>query len=305
MKRGKGIKIGVIGLGVMGNHYTRIISSLPRAKLAAVADIDPQKTKEKAEEFKAKGFNNHLGLINEVEAICLTTPTSTHFQIAKDCLLANKHLLVEKPFTGNSAQARELIAIAHEKNLILAVNFTERYNPAFQILRRQLKDEKIIGINFKRLSPYPERITDTNVIFDLMIHDLDLLNLLVPDEIEKIKTAGEKVKSKSLDRVTTTIYYKSGIIASIEASRIFSIKTRKILVSTERCLLEADLLNKRIYRRDFSTAIPSVLPVNPTDQLTEVLKNFIAALSNKKSTLPTGKEALQALQLAERIESLC
>lgn len=315
MRKGKGLKFGVIGLGVMGCHHARILSSLPGAKLTAIADIDPQKIQEKAHELKIKAFDNYLAMLNEVDAVCIATPTLSHFEIAQQCINAGKHVLLEKPFTGQSKLAKELFKMADERNVLLSANFLERFNPAYQRLLRLLKNEKIIGIDIKRLSPFPERITDTNVIFDMMIHDLDLLQRLIVDEIEDIRAEGKSMESDKLDWVKATITYKSGIIANVEANRIFGIKTRKIAVTTEKHLIDADLLKKAIYVRDFSTPVPSTVPVKNLNQLAEILKDFVSAIKSKEkdnlqssyqnTNLPTGQEIIATLQLAERIEACC
>jgi virulence factor len=311
MKKGKGLRFGVVGLGVMGSHHVRIISSLPGAKLAAVADVDFSKTEETGKRLGTKAFVDYHKLLPEVEAVCLATPTQTHFQIAQEVIAAGKHLLIEKPFTGSSTAASQLVSLAQEKRVLLAVNLIERYNPALLKLLRLLKGKKVHGVDIKRFSPFPERITDTNVIFDMMIHDLALVSLIVPDEIEAIKAEGKKIRSNFLDRVVVTITHKSGTITRLAANRVFSVKTRKIAVTTEKNILEADLLNKLIYVRDFSAPIPSTLPVKPCDQLTEILKGFVTAIKGKPAgqqllpPLPSGKEGLKALVLAERIEKAC
>lgn len=305
MKKGKGLRIGVIGLGVMGQHHARIASTLPGVRLTAVADIDPPRAEETAKKFRIPPFNDYQKMLPEVDAVCLSTPTQTHFEIAQECLNAGKHLLVEKPFTGSSSLAATLLSLAKEKQRVLTVNFVERYNPAFQKLLRLLRDEKIHGIDIKRLSPYPERIQDADVVFDMMIHDLDLLRQLVADEIEDIKAKGEKIRSNVSDRVVVTIAFKSGTMARIDANRVFGVKTRKIVVTADKHLIEADLLNKLVYLRDFSSHIPSTIPVKQIDQLTEALKDFVAAIKGKSPVAVKAEDGLAALQLAERIEEAC
>lgn len=307
MKKGKGIKIGIIGLGFMGQHYARILSQLPGARLAAVADINPELAKKISEKYQVESSCNYQDILSEAEAFCVASPTSSHFEIASNVIAAGKHLLIEKPFTGSSKLAEKLISLSQEKNTILHVNLIERNNPAFQVLLKLLKNEKIIGINFRRASPFPERITDTNVIFDMMIHDLDLMGQIVDssDSIEKLKAKGRKVKSKLLDEVAATIYFKSGLICQIEASRIFSIKSRKITAITEKSFIEVDLLKKIVYLREFNSNFPSAIPTKSTDQLTETIKNFIKAIKARETSKTQALSALKTIQLAERIESIC
>ena len=169
MKKGRGLKIGIIGLGAMGKHHARICSILSCAKLFAVADIDQEEASQIGKLFKATVFYDYKEMLPAIDAVIIATPTQTHFQIAQECLKAGKNILIEKPFTKTSHEAQKLIDLAQSKSLILAVGLIERYNPAFQELCKLLRKEKIIGIHFTRLSPFPERITDANVIQDMMV----------------------------------------------------------------------------------------------------------------------------------------
>jgi predicted dehydrogenase len=242
----------------------------------------------------------------EVEAIIIASPTETHYKITADSLNAGKPTLVEKPLAKTSAEAQELLALARAKNLTLAVGFIERFNPAFQALCKLVKKEKILGVDIKRLSPFPERITDANVIQDMMIHDLDLLlNLLPRDEIESLKAEGKKIKTKQLDQAVATVYFRSGTIAKVEANRAFDSKVRTITVSTEGGIIEANLLEKKIYVRDFQHHLPSVHFTQSYDQLTAELKDFIGAIKNGVRPTVDGEDGLLAIKLAEEVEKAC
>ena len=305
MIKGRGIKLGVIGAGSMGKNHARIAASLPGVNLVGIADVNFPAAQELAGSLGVKAFADYKELLPLIEAACIVTPTQTHFQVAEDCLAAGKHLLIEKPFTGSSATARTLIAQASQQSLIITAGLIERFNPAFQKLLKEIKGEKIIGLDIKRLSPYPERITDTDVIFDMMFHDLGLLQVLMPDEIIAVKAKGEKIRSKLLDRAVVSLTHKSGAISRVEASRVFGSKSRNITVMTEKYLIEADLLNKSIYLRDFSSPTPSTVPIKPNDQLTEELKDFINSIKTKSPPTVSSEEILKALTLAEEIEKLC
>lgn len=307
MKKGPGLKIGVIGVGTMGRNHARTLScSIPGVKLAGVADSNESIASEAGKLLSVPSFTTHKELLPFVDAVVLAAPTSLHYEIGSYCLENGKHLLVEKPMAKTVAEAESLLSISLERGLILAVGFIERFNPAFQELLKIIRKEKIVGIDIKRLSPFPERITDANVIQDMMIHDLDLLCSLLPqDQIEQIKASGEIVKGAALDRVVAHFYFKSGIIASVEASRIFSTKSRNILITTESGLYEVDLLEKRIYFRNFIHALPSVLKFKIFDQLTAELKDFSQAIKNKRAPMVDGEAGLRAIKLGKEIEKLC
>jgi len=305
MKRGKGLKLGVIGVGSMGRNHARIAAGLAGVKLIGVADLSASAAEETGKTIGVPFYTDYHQLLPYAEAICIATPTQTHFEIAQECLNAGKHLLIEKPFTGDQSNARQLISLAAKKELILAIGLIERFNPAFQKLIKEIKGEKLIGLDIKRLSPYPERIADTDVVLDMMFHDIDLLLSIVREEISSVKAKGEKIRSKLLDRVIATITFSNGIIARIEASRVFSSKTRNICVTTEKSFIEANLLNKTIYVRDFSTPTPSSLPIKAADQLTEELKDFIVSIKSRKQPTVSGEDALKVITLAEDIRKKC
>lgn len=305
MKRGKGLKLGVIGVGSMGRNHARIAAGLAGVNLIGIADASPSVAEEAGKAIGVPFFTDYRHLLPEVEALCIATPTQTHFEIAQECLHAGKHLLIEKPFTGNSANARTLISLADKKGLILTVGLIERFNPAFQKLIKEIKGEKLIGLDIKRLSPYPERIADTDVIFDMMLHDLDLLLSIVREDVSNLKAKGERIRSKLLDRVIATITFSNGIVARIEASRVFGVKTRNISITTDKYFYDVSLLNKTIYIRDFSSPTPSALPVKPDDQLTEELKDFIVSIKSNKQPAVSGEDALKVISLAEEIQKKC
>jgi predicted dehydrogenase len=304
MRRGSGLKIGVIGVGSMGKNHARVLADLPGVRLVGVADSSRELAESSGSHLDIPWYDDYRQLLPEVEAAVVVTPTSTHYEIAQECLAAGKHLLVEKPLTGASSLARSLVSLAQEKNLSLAVGMVERFNPAFAKLLKEIKGEKIIGIDIKRLSPFPERITDTDVVFDMMIHDLDLFLQLYPEEIVEIKAKGEKLRTKKFDRMVATFTHKNGTISRIEASRVFGSKTRKITVTTDRALYEADLLNKQVYIRDFSSPTPSTVPVKPVDQLTEEHKDFLASIKEGRPSLSPGSAFIRSLELTEEVEKI-
>lgn len=301
----RGLKFGVIGAGVMGQNHIRIAAALSGLKLIGFFDPDTSRAEEVSARFGIKSFPTLEALLAEAEAVCVASPTSTHFPITKLALESGKHVLVEKPFTADPSLAETLSRIALEKGLILSVGMTERFNPAFIKLLRLLKGEKIHGLDFKRFSPFPERIADTNVIFDMMIHDLFLLLCLEAEEIDTIKAEGKDVKSNALDEVNAVIAFKNGLIARVAANRVFGSKTRNIAVTTDKHLIDCDLLNKRIYLRDFSSPSPSTIPIKPLDQLSAELSNFLLAIKGKEKLLVSPREVIHALSLAREVESKC
>lgn len=300
------LKVGVIGAGFMGENHIRLISTIYGVKLVGIYDPDIERANDIAQKYRTKAFLSIDDLLSEVEAVVLVSPTSTHFELAKKILTAGKPLLVEKPLAATSAEALELIELAKQNNLPLAVGHIERFNPAYIELAKLIRKEKLLGIDIKRLSPFPERITDVDVIQDVMIHDLDLLLALLPkDEIESIKAEGEKVKTKVFDRVVATIYFRSGVIAKVEASRVFGSKTRKIVIASDNWLFEADLITKQLYLRDLVRNIPSIHHTKKNDQLLDELNNFFGTIKKGSDLIVDGAAGYRALKLAEEVKAAC
>ncbi len=306
MKKGRGLKFGIIGLGKMGNFHAKKLMEIPGAKPFAVFDVSEDQLNKAAQEYGAKPFSNYNDLLTEVDAVIIAAPTEKHFEIASASLSAGKPTLVEKPLAKTSGDAEKLVALAKANNTILSAGHIERFNPAFQGALKLIRKERILGIDIKRTSPFPERITDANVIQDMMIHDLDLaLKLLPLDEIESLKAEGKKVKSKALDIAIATLYFKSGIITKIEANRVSDSTLRKIIISTEKGVIEADLLKKNIIVRDFQHPSPSVHHIKAYDQLEAELTDFVKAIKNSQTPTVTGEDGFKAVKLAEEVEQAC
>jgi len=299
------IKVGVIGVGVMGEHHARIYSTLKEAKLVGVFDPDLDRSGLIASKYGCVSFSALEALLKEVDAVSLASPTSLHYELALACLNKNVHLLAEKPLAASSIQAEEIVALAGKKKLVLAVGMIERFNPAFKKAQALVRHETILGMDFKRFSPFPARISDASVVFDMMLHDIDLCLALSKTTVASIKASGRKVKSDKLDECSAIFYFKDGLISKIEASRIKTDKKRSIVITAESALYEVDLLGKRLFKRDFNhlTEKQSIETQNE-DQLTLELKDFLHAIGRDREPKVPGNEAVSAIKLAEEVERL-
>jgi len=300
------IRVGVVGAGVMGGFHIKIASSLPDAKLIGIFDLDQSRAQEIADKYHTIALPSLDALMNGAEAIIVASPTSTHLEVCKIAINRKKHLLVEKPLTMDSSSSAEIVSLASAKKLVLAVGMIERFNPAFTKAFSLTKHEKILGIDIRRFSPFPERISDASVVWDVMIHDLDLAFLLGKVEIDSLKAFGRKVKTSVLDEAEATLYFKDGTIARVSASRVKEGKIRDIQITTERCIYEADLLNKKLYRRSFETLVDKEeIETKSTDQLTLEQKDFYSAINKGRAPCCPGDQALKVIRLAEEVEAKC
>ena len=318
------IKVGVIGVGHLGEHHTRIYSGLPQAELVGIYDSDLEKAKSKAEKYKTTYFMELDQLLQKVEAVSLVVPTSSHYEVAKNVLNQGIHILIEKPITETVEQAEKLIQIARKKNLTLQVGHIERFNPAFRAIENIKLEPKFIESH--RLSSFVERGTDVAVILDLMIHDLDLILYLVKDKIKSVEASGVAVITETEDIANARITFENGCVANITASRISARPMRKLRIFQKNAYISLDFLEKKaeVYRlvktenkesllgktvvgqilveKTGKTIIYEMPEIKSEDMLTSELSSFLQAVATRTTPLVTGEQAKQALELALEIK---
>ena len=225
------VKVAVLGTGSLGQNHVRIYAELAAAGLVeftGVFDANADAARKIAARHNARVFNSIADAAAASDALNIVTPTTTHFEIAKQLLAQGKHVLVEKPMTDNSAQASELIQIAQQKNCVLQVGHVERFNPIFHYLETAAPEPRFIETH--RLSPYPARSTDVGVVLDLMIHDLDVVLAFVKSPVTSVDAVGIAVLSKSEDIANARLRFANGCVANLTASRVSPERMRKIRV---------------------------------------------------------------------------
>lgn len=241
------IKVGVLGCGNMGRNHLRVLSAMPEVKLVGVFDPNGELANQQAGAYGIEAFASADELYAACEAVHIVAPSSLHRECAIAAAKAGCHVLVEKPIALNQEDAQAIIDACREEGRVLAVGHVERFNPAILSLADILKHEEIVALDFQRLSPFDGRISDADVVQDLMIHDLDVLNSIMPfDQIESIQSSGAKVRTDMLDYAHAVISYKSGVVASLTASRLTEAKVRKLCVTTKKAYIVADYLNRTV-----------------------------------------------------------
>ena len=300
------VKVGIVGCGIMGGFHTKVASDLKEAKLIGIFDADAPRAQEIANKYATTNFESIEKLINEVDALIIAAPTSTHFELAKLALEKGRHLLVEKPLTLESATAELLAKLAEQKKLVLAVGMIERFNPAFSKAYSIVKREKILSFNIQRFSPFPERISDASVVWDMMIHDIDIALTLNKSGVDSIKAEGKKLLSGKLDEATSTIYFKDGTIAKISCSRAKNDKYRFMSIITDHSIYEVDMLAKKLFKRDFETLINKTeIEVLSADQIALEQKDFFSSIENNREPKSGASDAILAMKIAEEVELKC
>ncbi len=220
------LRIAVVGVGHHGRNHARILSSLPGVELVAVVDTNAARAGEIAAANGTRALTDCRELLGQVDAVTIAVPTDRHLDIALPFLTAGVAALVEKPIARSLAEADELIAAAARAGVALGVGHTERFNPAVEAARPLLTDPRFIEVH--RLGTFPERSLDIDVVFDLMIHDLDVVLSLVKSEVEAIEAVGVPVLTGRVDIANARLRFANGCIANVTASRISRERVRKI-----------------------------------------------------------------------------
>lgn len=297
------IRVGVIGVGHMGKEHARVYAGLPNAVLSGVFDGDPVTAEKIAKQNKTTPYSTHSfeAFLAAVDGVSLATPTSSHFEIGRQVLAAGKHLMVEKPITNTTEEAKILVSMAKEKNLVLQVGHIERFNPVLQALEERLTRPRFIEAH--RLSPYPGRSTDISVVMDLMIHDLEIILHLVSSPVQSVDAVGIPVLSKSEDIANVRLRFENGCVANITTSRISPEKMRKIRVFQDDAYLSLDYQKQEgeMYRKKGAEITREKIPVTKDEPLKRQLQSFVDCIQNKSLPVVSGDHGTRALQLAALI----
>lgn len=246
------IRVGVIGLGHMGNYHASVSQSLQQARLVGVADTNTahfQKIKNKT----ITTTTQYQDLVGLVDCVIIALPTELHYAVAKYFIEAGKHVLLEKPLTKTLDEARELFALAEKHNVVLHVGHVERFNGAIQELKKIVHEPLLIECH--RMGPFNPRVAKDSVVLDLMIHDLDLIMNMINQPVVAIAAQGSKVYSDSCDIASVQIRFEQGTIAHLVSSRAAQIKKRTMAIHQRNEFMFMDFTTQdlTIHRQASST----------------------------------------------------
>ena len=306
MKRKK-LNIGVVGIGYLGKYHLQkfINNKQCDTKWAVDTNLDNIDINEYNSIQKS---SNYKEILNDIDAVSLVTPTKMHFKIAKFFLENKKHVLIEKPMTETVAQATKLVDLAKKNKVILQVGHLERFNPVMKRLVKEISDPLFIEVH--RLAKFNPRSTDVNVIFDLMIHDIDIVTTLMKKKIKNVSAFGKKIITKSTDIANVRLEFFGGAVANLTASRISQKNERKIRVFEKDKYYSVDFMNSNIKKYIKNTKADKDLfsfkefKYDKTDALKDEIKNFILSCLGKEKPLVDGKQGKAAVETATLISKL-
>jgi len=300
------VKTGVVGVGKMGINHARIYSELPNSVLVGVYDIDLKVAEYCANLYGCRAYSTLKEFLRSgVEAVSVAVPTSFHAEIALELLEHGINVLVEKPIAATIDDALEMIRIAESCNLKLMVGHVERFNPVVQAIKSIIKNDDIISVNMIRVGPKPPRIKDTGVIVDMAIHDIDLIRYVTNQEIKNVYCVSRADFSAFEDSASILIETEGGIGVQLTVNWVTPYKAREIQIVTSSQLIRANLLTQHAqsikqHSIDESSYIIRDLYVQYREPLREQLKAFLKAIQYDQIPPVTGRDGLQALEIALR-----
>ena len=300
------LRLGVVGVGHLGTHHARILAGLPGVDLVAVVDTDRARAQETAAAHGTRPLFEAQELIGLVDAVTIAVPTDRHAKVAMHFLERGVPVLVEKPIATSLDEADAMIAAARSQRVPLAVGHTERFNPAVAAVRALVTDPRFIEVH--RLGAFQPRSLDIDVVFDLMIHDLDVLLSVVPGHVESVEAVGVPVLTGRVDIANARLRFSNGCIANLTASRISRDRVRKVRFFQPAAYVSVDYAAKKaeVWRLVKGEGpMPSIeggeLPVSDEEPLARELADFVDAVRSRREPAVNGEQARAALALAQQI----
>ena len=307
MSKFKKIRTGVIGVGSMGQNHARIYSEI--SNLVAVSDSNTVQGKKVAEKLGVRFFSNYKDMFEEVDAISIAVPTFLHKEIAEEAMRAKVNILIEKPLSSNYNDAVSIFNKAKDSNVVISVGHIERFNNVIKYARRELRNKKwgeISTIIARRFSPFPTRINDVGVIFDLSIHDVDLINFLMNSSVESVYASGGYFQSQEHeDHVFISMNFSDGKIGVCETSWLSKVKVRELLIITNKFNIQIDLLSQSIilngpYSESGENIDYNKIELENQESLKLELEDFLNAIINHEKPSVTLAEGLKAVEIVEK-----
>lgn len=302
------VRTAVVGTGALGQHHARIYGALPSADLVGVYDVDTARAREIAAAHGTQALDSLEAVIEQAEAVSVVVPTDQHRAVAGALIEAGLHVLIEKPIAATTAEARELVALARQHDVIVQVGHVERFNPVLSYLESVARNPRFIEAH--RLAAYPPpregllpRGTEVSVVLDLMIHDIEVILHLVQSPVKAIHAVGAPVLSRSEDIANVRLSFANGCVANITASRISPERMRKIRVFLEDAYISLDYQAQagEIYRKANGGFEREAVPIEKGEPLANQLDSFVGCVARRDQPLVSGEHAAKALTLANDI----
>ena len=302
---GRPLKVGVVGVGVMGSNHARVLSEMAGIQLVGVVDPDRKQREFVARTLGCAEIDDLDALIRAgVDAVTIAAPTHLHHDLALQCIANGIHVMVEKPIAPTVEEGRAIVAAARRAGVTLTVGHVERFNPAVQSIKRAIKDQDILSIAITRVGPFPPRMSNVGVVIDLAVHDIDLIRWFTDSEIVEIQPQLSSAVAEREDIALLQFRTASGVLAHINTNWLTPFKARTIHVATRDKYLIGDLLTLQVtecfgFQPDGSYSMRH-LSVGYAEPLRAELLAFVNAIRSGRTSAVTGEEAVASLEVAIR-----
>lgn len=301
------VRVGVVGVGALGQHHARVYASLPEATLVGIVDALPGRAEEIAGPLETKVFSTYSDLFGRVDAVSIAVPTILHAEIGERFLNEGIHVLVEKPIAHTLEDADRLIHASEENGRVLQIGHLERFNPAVMLLREIVHKPRFFEAH--RMGLFSPRSLDIDVVLDLMIHDLDIISLLAPSPVAQVNAVGIAILTNRIDIANARIQFEDGCVANVTASRVSMEKIRKLRLFQRQEYLSLDYTRQDVavfsLTRKPGVSAPEIagrkLTPDKKEPLQEELRAYLKAAQGLRPVECGGKDGRRALELALKI----
>lgn len=303
---GESLRVGVIGIGVMGKNHARVYSELPGVELVGIADIDSKLVSATAKTYQTKVFADYKQLLEQhLDAVTIAVPTSLHKEVSLDVAQAGVNMLVEKPIADTVQNAEEIIKAARQNGVKLMVGHIERFNPIVPVLKDSIQNSQVISIGITRVGPFPPRVRDVGIVVDLATHDIDLIRYLTNSEFKRVYPLTSKNLAGQEDSAILCFEMENGILAYSIVNWLTPFKVREINIATEGKLIKGWFQEQKVIEymqneKEDGSYITKELPVPFAEPLKLELEAFIKSVRNNQEPPITGDDGLAALRIAEK-----
>jgi predicted dehydrogenase len=301
----RSLRIGVVGVGVMGSNHARVFAGLPGTELVAVADPDQKQADFVARTLGCTAVSDVEQLLAlDVDAVTIAAPTHLHHDIALACIERGIHVMVEKPIASTVEEGRNIIAAADRVGVTLMVGHVERFNPAVEAVKEAIRGEDILSIAITRVGPFPPRMSNVGVVIDLAVHDIDLIRWFTDSDIVDVQPQLSSAVAEREDIALLQFRTASGVLAHINTNWLTPFKARNVTVATRGKYVMGDLLTRQVtecfgFQPDGSYSMRH-LSVGHAEPLRSELLAFVRAVRSGGAAAVTGEEGVASLEIATR-----
>jgi predicted dehydrogenase len=299
------LRVGVVGVGIMGSNHARVFADMPGVRLVGVVDPDRKQCDFVAQSLGCADYDDVEKLLKSgVDAVTIAAPTHLHRDLSLACLARGVHVMVEKPIASSVEEGREIIAAARHAGVTLMVGHVERFNPAVEAIKEAIRNEDILSIGITRVGPFPPRMSNVGVVIDLAVHDIDLIRWFTDSDIIEVQPQLSNAVAEREDIALLQFRTASGVLAHINTNWLTPFKARNVTVATRGKYVMGDLLTRQVtecfgFQPDGSYSMRH-LSVGHAEPLRAELMAFVSAIARHNTPPVTGEEGVASLEIAIR-----